>query len=96
MSDAIHGQDHQGNRVPRAASRAAGRGYGNGWGPDSAQETPPSRSELDRIESDLDELFAIKAAVEPPHSMMSDKPLRQRLWDVEDHWGLHDPAERQP
>lgn len=65
-------------------------------GPGSAQETPPSRSELDRIESDLDELFAIKAAVEPPHSVMPDKALRQRLWDVQDHWGLHDPAELRP
>lgn len=65
-------------------------------GPGSAQETPPSRSELDRIESDLDELFAIKAAVEPPNSGLPDKGLRQRLWDVQDRWGLHDPTELRP
>lgn len=65
-------------------------------GPGSAQETPASRSERDRIESDLDELFAIKVAVEPPNSVMPEKALRQRLWDVQDHWGLHDPAELRP
>lgn len=65
-------------------------------GIESAQDTPPSRSELARIEADLDELFAIKAAVEPPHSVLPDKGLRQRLWDVQDRWGLHDPAELRP
>lgn len=65
-------------------------------GIDSAQSTPPSEMERSRIDGDLHELFAIRTAVEPPHSVMPDKALRQRLWDVEDRWGLHAPTELRP
>ncbi|AOE44051.1 hypothetical protein SEA_BLINO_34 [Gordonia phage Blino] len=65
-------------------------------GPGSAEYMPLTDREFRQAEADLQELFAIRAATEPPHSPLPGKALRQRLWDVEDRYGLHPPHIARP